>query len=54
MIGVEKFESDSKNNEEKREKLEAQSRRENLRFHGIPEDKKETWEETEEKKRMYL
>ena len=33
---VGQLETDLKSSEEKREKLEAQSRRENLRFHGIP------------------
>ena len=51
---VEKLELHLKSSEEKREKLEAQSRRENLRFHGIPEDRNETWEETEEKVKEYI
>ena len=51
---VGQLETDLKSSEEKREKLEAQSRRENLRFHGIPESRDETWEETEDKVREYI
>ena len=48
---VTKLESDLKVSEEKRERLEAQSRRENLRIYGLPEEKNETWEDTESKVR---
>ena len=47
---VKTSETELKNSEEKRERLETQSRRENLRFHGIPEDSVKTWEDTEENK----
>ena len=36
------------------EHLEAQSRRENLKFFNIPESKGETWEQSEDKVRQYL
>ena len=51
---VGQLETDLKSSKEKREKLEAQSRRENLRFHGIPASRDETWEETEDKVREYI
>ena len=51
---VESLETELQASEEKRERLEAQSRRENLRFYGIPEDKDETWEDTENKVRHYI
>ena len=51
---VEKLETDSKSSEEKRERLEAQSRRENLRVHGLPDDRDETWDETEDKVREHI
>ena len=51
---VAKLESDLKVSEEKRERLEAQSRRENLRIYGLPEEKNETWEDTENKMREYI
>ena len=38
----------------KRENLEAQSRRNNLKLYGIDEDEQETWEQTEDKVRNYL
>ena len=38
----------TKASEERCERLEAQSRRENLRFYGFDEKKDETWEETAE------
>ena len=40
--------------EKKNEQLEAQSRRENLKFHGINEDENETWDQSETKIRDYL
>lgn len=40
--------------EMKREKLEAQSRRSNLKFYGFEENEHETWDETENKVRDYI
>ena len=40
--------------ERKNEQLEAQSRRENLKFYGVDEDQNETWEQSETKVRDYL
>ena len=40
--------------EKKNEQLEATSRRENLKFHGVNEDEDETWDQTETKIRDYL
>ena len=51
---VEKLETDLKSSEEKRDRLEAQSRREKLRLHGLPDDRDETWDETEDKVREYI
>ena len=51
---VEKLETDLKSSEEKKERLEAQSRCENLRVHGLPDDRGETWDETEDKVRQYI
>ena len=34
--------------------MEAQSRRENLKFHGVNEDEDETWDQSETKIRDYL
>ena len=51
---VETLETELQASEEKRERLEAQSRRENLRFYGMPEDKDETCEETESKAKQYI
>ena len=51
---VTKLESDLKVSEERRERLEAQSRRENLPIYGLPEEKNETWEDTESKVREYI
>ena len=39
---------------EKNEQLEAQSRRDNLKFHGIGEDVNETWDQSETKIRKHL
>ena len=44
----------ARENELKNEKLESQSRRENLKFVGIEEARKETWEESEDKVRNYI
>ena len=44
----------AKENERKNERLESQSRRENLKFYGIDESRKETWEESENKVRNYI
>ena len=51
---VTKLESDLKVSEEKRERLEAQSRRENLRIYGLSEDRNESWDDTENKVREYM
>ena len=51
---VESLKTELQASEDKRECLEAQSRRENLRLYGIPEDKDETWEETENKVIQYI
>lgn len=51
---VAELECSSKQNELRYEKLEAQSRRENLRFFEIPETPKETWDQSEEKVRGYV
>ena len=40
--------------EKKNENLEAQSRRDNLKFYGISEEPGETWDQSEEKIRNYL
>ena len=40
--------------EKKNEQLEAQSRRENLKFYGMNEDEDETWDQSETKIRDYL
>ena len=41
-------------NERKNERLESQSRRENLKFYGLDENRKETREESENKVRNYM
>ena len=51
---VENLETRVKEAERKNENLEAQSRRDNLKFYGIEDDRKETWEQTELKTRNYL
>ena len=43
-----------KASEEKRERLEAQSRRENLCIYGLSEDRNESWDDTENKVREYM
>ena len=51
---VSQLEKDLKQKELKREKLEAQSRRENLRFYGIEQDRDETWQESEGQIKDYI
>ena len=51
---VSQLEKDLKQSESKREQLEAQSRRENLRFYGIEEDRYENWQDSERKIREYI
>ena len=36
------------------ENLEAQSRRQNLKFFNVPESEKESWEESEHKIRQFM
>ena len=40
--------------EKRNEQLEAQSRRENLKFYGFEDDQSETWEQSENKVRSYI
>ena len=51
---VAELECSSKQNELRYEKLEAQSRRENLRFFEIPKTPRETWDQSEDKVRDYI
>lgn len=51
---VNRLEVDSRKNTEANEKLESQSRRSNLILYGIAGNKRESWEESEEKFREYL
>ena len=51
---VAKLKCSSKQNELRYEKLEAQSRRENLIFFEIPETPRETWDQSEEKIRDFI
>ena len=51
---VAELECSSKQSEIRYEKLEAQSRRENLRFFDIPEEPRETWDQSEQKVRDYI
>ncbi|MEW8546814.1 MAG: hypothetical protein AB2693_25145 [Candidatus Thiodiazotropha sp.] len=51
---VSNLELRTKETERKNEQLEAQSRRENLKFYGIDDDKAETWDQSESKIREYL
>lgn len=51
---VDKLEEKLKVSEEKCERMEAQSRRENLKFYGLEQNGNESWDETEEKVREYL
>lgn len=48
------LETRTKETEMKNEQIEVQSRRENLKFYGIEDDRNETWEESERKVRQYL
>ncbi|MCG8044708.1 MAG: hypothetical protein N0E48_03320 [Candidatus Thiodiazotropha endolucinida] len=43
-----------KETEMKNERIEAQSRRENLKFYGVDDDSNETWDQSEQKIRTYL
>ena len=49
---VENLETRVKEAERKNENLEAQSQRDNLKFYGIEDDRKETWEQTELKQEI--
>lgn len=51
---VNQLEIESRKNTEANEKIESQSRRSNLILYGIAGDKRESWEESEEKFREYL
>ena len=51
---VSQLESQTRETEKKNERLEAQSRRANLRFHGLDDEMGETWEESETKVRDYI
>ena len=51
---VAELECSSKQSEIRYEKLEAQSRRENLRFFDISEEPRETWDQSEQKVRDYI
>ena len=44
----------AKENEKKNEKLESQSRRDNLKFFGFDGERNETWEESENKVKNYI
>ena len=44
---VSQLESHTRDTEIKNERLEAQSRRDNLRFHGFDDRRDENWEESE-------
>ena len=49
-----RLESRTRDTEIKNERLEAQSRRDNLRFHGFDDRRDENWEESESKVRVYI
>ena len=51
---IEEIQDDLDHQEEQMEYLENQSRRNNVRVDGIPEEDKETWEETEAKVKQVL
>ena len=51
---VSQLESRTRDTEMKNERLETQSRRDNLRFHGFEGKRDETWEESELKVRDYI
>ena len=44
----------AKESEIRSERLESQSRRDNLKFHGIEDQRNESWEESEEKIRREI
>ena len=51
---VSHLESCTQETELKDECLEAQSRRDNLKFHGFDDNRRETWEESENTVRRYI
>ena len=51
---VSQLESRTQETEMKNERLEAHSRRDNLRFHGFEDKRGETWDESESKVRNYI
>ena len=51
---VSQLESRTRETEQKNERLEAQSRRDNLKFHGFDDNRRETWEESENTVRRYI
>ena len=53
-FAIEEFRDDLNHQEEQMEYLENQSRRNNVRIYGIPEEDNETWEKTEAKVREVL
>ena len=53
-VSVARLEARTAETEKKNEHLEAQSRRENLKFYGLNDEQGETWEQSEVKVREYL
>ena len=53
-LAIEEFRDHLNHQEEQMEYLENQSRRNNVRIYGIPEEDNETWEKTEAKVREVL
>ena len=53
-INFARFAELAKENEKKNEKLESQSRRDNLKFFGFDGERNETWEESENKVKNYI
>lgn len=53
-VSVARLEARMAETEKKNEHLEAQSRRENLKFYGINDEQGESWEQSEAKVREYL
>ena len=51
---LEQVDALARDNQMKNEKLEAQSRRDNLKFYNIEDDRNETWEQSEEKVVKYV
>ena len=51
---LESVEKIAQENQRKNERLESQFRRENLKFYGIDESRRESWEESDRKVRTYL